>query len=75
MGVVNHVANAANLARAELQGLDPSALNTVIDTARLRLLLNALIELAEPQAAVDVGASAARTQMGIMARFQDVKSG
>ena len=71
MGVHNQTASMANLARAQLQALDRSQINTVVVTATYELLLKTLIELAEPQAAIDAGNRALRTHLSTMSQFQN----
>lgn len=43
--MIDHVGNAVILARAQLQAIDPSALETKVQTGTYRLLLETLITL------------------------------
>ena len=66
MGVHNQIASVANLARGYLQSIDRKSLETSVQTQSLILMLTTLVELAQPQHDVDVGAASARTIMGHM---------
>ena len=44
---INQTASVVNLAKSLRDGLDPSALNTTVQTQTLRLVLDTLIELGQ----------------------------
>lgn len=70
--MIDHRGNAVILARAQLMALDPAALETKVQTATYRLLLEALIQYATPDHHQGADDNAARSVMGRAAAVNGV---
>ena len=73
MGLINHTANAVNLAKAQLMSLDRSKLETPVQTGTLELMLKALIELGEDTQGAGMKTADAREKF-ILTKGAAVKS-
>jgi hypothetical protein len=68
---IDRIGSMVNLAKAQKQALDSSAMTTEVSTATYILLLDTLIELGEQPHAAKLDDSAKRTVMGMTAQFGD----
>ena len=69
--MIDHIASTVNLARSWLMTLDKNRIDTPVPTETLRLLLETVIRLGQPDTVTAVDDASRRTLMGMQAEVGD----